>query len=503
MHYSYDNVGNITEIYINDSLKYSYEYDNLGQLTRENNVDTNRTYVYTYDNAGNIQSKKIYGYTTATTVSTTLYDTINYTYDSTWGDKLTAYDGVTITYDNIGNPEIYYTGSASYTMTWTQGRHLATMSGNGQILSFTYNADGIRSSKTVNGVTHYYHLAGTQILSEEWTDANEVQHLIIYHYDSNGQPVGMSYRNSTDYEGTYDSFLFVKNLQGDIIKVLDDEGNLLVSYTYDAWGNPTSTTYSNSGASTAVIYNPFRYRGYHYDSETGLYYLNSRYYNPAIGRFINSDVLVSTGQGLLGYNMFVYCNNNPIAFSDPSGEILISAIIIGVAIGAAAAFGGTVVADYKDDGEVFNGSISAEQYIANTVVGGTIGGLTGGIASSTFSLTLPTITYAATTVGTQALVVGTSTVAVSGTAVLTGAGLLAIPIAFSRIGKSNGYIIDHHYPNDHDPTHVHVKGDDIGETRIDMNGNPLNGDPPLSSQGRKAFKRLYKAILKELQNYLH
>ena len=319
--YTYDDVGNITHIYVNNSLKYSYEYDNLGQLTRENNADTSRTYVYTYDYAGNIKSKKIYGYTTATTVSTTLYDTINYSYDSAWGDKLTAYDGVAITYDTIGNPLTYYTGSASYTMTWTQGRRLATMSGNGQSLSFTYNADGIRTSKTVNGITHYYHLAGTQILSEEWTDANEVQHLIIYHYDANGQPVGMSYRNSTDYEGTYDSFLFVKNLQGDIIKVLDNEGNLLVSYTYDAWGNPTSTTYSNGGASTAAIYNPFRYRGYYYDSETGLYYLNSRYYNPTIGRFLNADIYISTGQGMLSYNMFAYCNNNPVMYTDHLGDV--------------------------------------------------------------------------------------------------------------------------------------------------------------------------------------
>ena len=318
--YTYDDVGNITHIYINGSLKYSYEYDNLGQLTRENNTDTIRTYVYTYDNAGNIKSKKIYGYTTATTVSTTLYDTINYTYDSTWGDKLTAYDGVTITYDAIGNPLTYYTGSASYTMTWTQGRRLATMSGNGQSLSFTYNADGIRTSKTVNGITHYYHLAGTQILSEEWTDANEVQHLIIYHYDANGQPVGMSYRNSTQGENEYDSFLFVKNLQGDIIKVLDNEGKLLVSYTYDAWGNPTSTTYSNNGASTAVIYNPFRYRGYYYDSELGFYYLNSRYYNPSTGRFINADEYINANKDIIGYNMFAYCSNNPIMYVDLSGN---------------------------------------------------------------------------------------------------------------------------------------------------------------------------------------
>lgn len=339
--YTYDDVGNITHIYINDSLKYSYEYDNLGQLTRENNADTSRTYVYTYDNAGNIKSKKIYGYTTATTVSTTLYDTINYTYDSTWGDKLTAYDGVAITYDAIGNPLTYYTGSASYTMTWTQGRRLEQMIGNGQNLSFTYNADGIRTSKTVNGITHYYHLAGTQILSEEWTDANDIQHLIIYHYNVNGQPVGMSYRNSTQGANEYESFLFVKNLQGDIIKVLDNEGNLLVSYTYDAWGNPTSTTYSNSGASTAVIYNPFRYRGYYYDSEIGLYYLNSRYYNPAVGRFINADILVSTGTGVLGYNMFAYCNNNPVKNVDPTGESILLTIAIGIIV-AGAITGGTI-----------------------------------------------------------------------------------------------------------------------------------------------------------------
>ena len=205
-------------------------------------------------------------------------------------------------------------------MTWTQGRRLATMSGNGQSISFTYNADGIRTSKTVNGITHYYHLAGTQILSEEWTDANEVQHLIIYHYDANGQPVGMSYRNSTQGANEYQSFLFVKNLQGDIVKVLDEEGNLLVSYTYDAWGNSTSTTYSNGGASTAVVYNPFRYRGYYYDSELGFYYLNSRYYDPSVGRFINADALVSTGQGILGYNMFAYCNNNPVTNIDHLGE---------------------------------------------------------------------------------------------------------------------------------------------------------------------------------------
>lgn len=497
--YTYDDNGYITKIVLSTGAEYRYVYDDLGQLKREDNTVTGKTYIYEYDDAGNITSKNTYSIAAAGVTPTSLLSSVTYGYNDEyeWGDLLTSYGNVTITYDEIGNPLSYYNGS-SYTFTWKNGRQLATASVNSNTLSFNYNDEGIRTSKTVNGVVHTYRLSGSDIIAEEWGN-----NLIVYLYDADGSPMGMQYRTSTMAKGLFYTFWFEKNLQGDIVAVYNSAGTKVVSYTYDAWGNCTTTNHNISSTNSYATYNPFRYRGYYRDSELGFYYLNSRYYDPAVGRFINADVLVSTGQGLLGYNMFVYCNNNPIAFSDPSGEVLISAIIIGVVIGAAAAFGGTVVADYKDDGEVFNGSVSTEQYIAATVIGGTIGGLTGGIASSTFSVTFPTITYAVTPAGTQALTVGASTVAVSGTAVLTGAGLLAIPIAFSRIGKSNGYIIDHHYPNDHDPTHVHVKGDDIGETRIDMNGNPLNGDPPLSSQGRKAFKRLYKAILKELQNYLH
>ena len=101
----------------------------------------------------------------------------------------------------------------------------------------------------------------------------------------------MQYRNSGYTEGWFDSYLYRKNLQGDIIGVYNESGTLLVSYTYDAWGNQT-VTYSNGSASTAARYNPFRYRGYYYDSETGFYYLNSRYYDPETGRFINADTNV-------------------------------------------------------------------------------------------------------------------------------------------------------------------------------------------------------------------
>ncbi len=113
------------------------------------------------------------------------------------------------------------------------------------------------------------------------------------------------------------TYYYVTNLQGDVIAILDSQGNTLVTYTYDAWGNLLSTT--GAMAATLGVNNLLRYRGYVYDTETQLYYLQSRYYNPEIGRFINADALVSTGQGILGYNMFVYCGNNPVANSDPFG----------------------------------------------------------------------------------------------------------------------------------------------------------------------------------------
>ena len=93
-------------------------------------------------------------------------------------------------------------------------------------------------------------------------------------------------------------------------------------YTYDAWGNVTAHTATGSTpASTSLIYrNPLRYRGYIYDNETGFYYLQSRYYDPANHRFINADSFASTGQGFTGTNMFAYCNNNPVNCRDDAGN---------------------------------------------------------------------------------------------------------------------------------------------------------------------------------------
>ena len=129
----------------------------------------------------------------------------------------------------------------------------------------------------------------------------------------------MAYRDSTYVSGDFDIYLFAKNIQGDILYIYNTSGTRLVTYTYDAWGK-CYVTYQNGGASTSARYNPFRYRGYYYDTETGFYYLNSRYYDPAVGRFLNADGYVNANRDLIGYNMFAYCSNNPVNTFDPLGQ---------------------------------------------------------------------------------------------------------------------------------------------------------------------------------------
>ena len=129
--------------------------------------------------------------------------------------------------------------------------------------------------------------------------------------------------------------MYEKNAFGDIIAVYTGEGVKQISYTYDAWGNFTTTYHNGATSSSIAAKNPYRYRGYYYDSETGLYYLRSRYYDPNVGRFINADGYISTGQGLTGYNMYAYCNNNPVMYVDPNGEApwwAIAAVVTAVVV---------------------------------------------------------------------------------------------------------------------------------------------------------------------------
>ena len=298
--YTYDANGNIATVTVgNKTIRYTY--DTAGQLIREDNTSTYLTTVWTYDNAGNILSEKVYPYTIREPYE--LLEANSYTYgNSNWGDLLTAYNGQPITYDQIGNPLTYNNGTA-WTFTWEHGRQLATMS-DGTTWTNTYNSDGLRTSRTNGTTTYNYYYDGSQLTSVTGSNGN-----IWIFYDAN-RPVIIKYGDTTTYH-------YELNLQGDVIAILDSFGNRVVEYTYDAWGKILSI--SGSMKDTLGQANPLRYRGYVYDNETGLYYLQSRYYDPQTRRFLNSDIVYDTDAGLQGYNLFIYCGNNPKNRIDASG----------------------------------------------------------------------------------------------------------------------------------------------------------------------------------------
>lgn len=298
--YTYDANGNILSV-SDGTHTTTYVYDSANQLIRENNHKAGKTWYWTYDGAGNIETRKEYEYSTGAMI--VLLDTVYYSYgDTEWGDLLTAYDGVAITYDDIGNP----LSDGTWTYTWKYGRQLASMTSGTTTWNYTYDANGMRTGRTSNSGTTYTYVYNGSQLSRMTYGSNT----LIFAYDASGSPMTVTYAGNT--------FYYVTNLQGDVIAILNSAGTAVVQYTYDAWGKVLTTT--GTMAPTLGLINPLRYRGYVYDRETGLYYLQSRYYNPTWGRFISADNYPSTGQGLIGNNMFAYCGNNPVIRMDASGE---------------------------------------------------------------------------------------------------------------------------------------------------------------------------------------
>ena len=300
--YGYDDNGNIASATLNGKWT-GYTYDALGQLTQVNDHSDTRsgadgtTWKYTYDLGGNILQKQRFAYKDTTNP----LETVTYEYgDANWRDKLTAVNGSTIRYDAIGNP----LNDGTWTYTWQNGRQLQKMQKSGVTAEFVYNADGLRVQKTVNGVATKYTLHGKNVV--HMTSGTDELH---FFYDAQNRPAVVVY-NGTAYA-------YVKSLQGDIVALLNGAGNVVVSYVYDAWGAPIGK--SGSMAETLGSVQPFRYRGYVFDEETGLYYLRSRYYNPGWGRFVNADVLIGAGK-LLSHNLFAYCDNVPVSFSDKHGQ---------------------------------------------------------------------------------------------------------------------------------------------------------------------------------------
>ena len=211
----------------------------------------------------------------------------------------------------------YYNG-ADYTFTWEQGRQLASVTKGNKTASYTYDMSGVRSSKTVNGVSYEYTTLSGKITRMTWS-GNAVD--IVY--DDAGRPYLLRY---TPSGGATQTYYYVLNLQGDVVGLMNTSMQMVVKYSYDPWGKLTGTTATSAYVALAQA-NPLRYRSYCYDIETGFYYLQTRYYDPAIARFINADSCLTTNSlGLLSYNMFAYCENNPVMYSDPAGESVSDAI---------------------------------------------------------------------------------------------------------------------------------------------------------------------------------
>ena len=171
--------------------------------------------------------------------------------------------------------------------------------------AYIYNANGIRTSKTVNGIKHTYTLDGTKILREAWGE-----NTLIPLYDNEDSVCGIVYNDEPYY--------FLKNLQGDVIAIVSQNGSTVAEYSYDAWGVPTILS-----DSTGVIanINPYRYRSYYYDAEIAKYYLQSRYYDASVGRFVNGDEVIFAfiAPNILQQNLFAYCYNTAINTRDSFG----------------------------------------------------------------------------------------------------------------------------------------------------------------------------------------
>ena len=309
----------------------TWGYDDNNNLSTQKQTLNGTTYTtnYAYDKDNRLTK------TTEGTVSA------GYTYDAL--GRMTAMDaqsgGKSVVKTTIGYNDPSSTTATGQVRTWKSGATTYTYAYDsfdqlvrennqaaGKTWTYAYDDDGKRITKTVNGTTYNYHYLGDQLVELTWS-GNKLH----FTYDSTG-PLSVNC-NGAEY-------FYVKNAQGDVTGLVTTSGTRVVTYTYDAWGNLLSTT--GTMASTLGSANPLRYRGYVYDTETGLYYLQSRYYNPGWGRFINADNQVSAGSDLIGMNLFAYCENSPCNYADPTGHFL-SAIIASVAAKIAAAIVAAVV----------------------------------------------------------------------------------------------------------------------------------------------------------------
>ncbi len=301
--YRYDKAGNISEVYKNGILTNRYAYDKLNRMTREDNKALGKTMAYTYDTNGNILTKVMYAFTLGSLEEKTPLIVIPYSYKANGRrDQMTKYNGEKSEYDGMGNPTTYRDRKT----TFKYGGRMIAMGDN----TYAYDAMGERLSKTVNGVE-------TRFIAASGKVVRSVTNGVItdFYYDNYGLSV-------IKHDGK--TFYVRKNVLGDITHIYDAEGKLQTRYEYDAWGNHKvlkADGTEDEDASSIGNVNPIRYRGYFFDTETGLYFLKARYYDPETGRFISQDDTQFLDPNTVnGLNLYAYCGNNPVMNVDPSGN---------------------------------------------------------------------------------------------------------------------------------------------------------------------------------------
>ena len=323
--YEYDANGNVTEIknLLDTGKNVSYEYDSLNRLTKETNLAIGSEWRYTYDNGGNITKKEEYNPSTGALVSSRDYG-YGHSY---WKDQLTSwgsYGTNSFVYDDSGNPTKY----KGKTLEW-EGKRLAKYNesdkcyvklnydGNGLLAGYFYsNTYSIWGGATfTTTMTREITRDGDRILSEKVTEYNPETNStsvknIMYAYDEKGVS-GMTVGGKKYY--------FVRNIFGDVTAIYNTSRVKCAEYAYDAWG----TMYMTLDTEGVGALNPFRYRGYYMVSNIGLYYLTTRFYDYTTGRFLNADVPsvgIESGFNIPeGCNLYSYCLNNPVMYSDETG----------------------------------------------------------------------------------------------------------------------------------------------------------------------------------------
>jgi RHS repeat-associated protein len=354
--YSYDANGNITSVETQDGT-ITYQYNTLNQLTQETLTD-GTTISYEYDSVGNRTKKIVNDGTTTTTI---------YTYDA--ANQLTDVDGQAFTYDANGN----LTNNGEKTFIYNEDNRLIEVkdSTGATLASFEYDHQGRRISKTTDAGTVYFHYDDDKVIYE--TDENN-NIVAEYTWDALGNPVTMTKEGTTYY--------YHVNGHGDVTALTDETGAVVAEYQYDSWGNIISQT------GTIATYNPYRYAGYRYDKEIGLYYLMARYYDPSNGRFITRDSFHGFEKDSLSLNQYSYTKNNPVKYIDPTGYYGINKLSVywwGVKVWLSS----TTV------GNILGGTIAAASIVLSILlpgIGWTIGiGIGGFILSAYASYYAPAI----------------------------------------------------------------------------------------------------------------